>query len=84
VEHNKNTRSSERDFKMRVVATSAAIMALIAPLTALAAEAIAYRYDARGRLVKVLRTGSVNGTVVTDYTHDTANSRSRVKTTGAL
>lgn len=48
-----------------------------------AAETITYTYDARGRLVKVERTGTVNNGEKTEYEHDKANNRKRVKTTGA-
>ena len=48
-----------------------------------AAETQKYTYDAKGRLVKVQRTGTVNNGVTTDYTHDKANNRTKVKTTGS-
>ncbi len=51
--------------------------------SAIAAEAQKYRYDAKGRLVKVERTGTVNSGVTSEYTHDKANNRIRVKTTGS-
>lgn len=50
---------------------------------AMAAETIAYRYDAKGRLIRVTRTGSVNNGVVTAYMHDRANNRIRVNKTGS-
>ncbi len=52
---------------------------------AAASETVTYTYDARGRLVKVVRSGSAqqNATVTTDYEHDRANNRKRVKTTGS-
>lgn len=48
-----------------------------------AAETVTYSYDAKGRLVKVVRTGSVNNGVTSDYTHDKADNRTRVKVTGS-
>lgn len=48
-----------------------------------ATETITYTYDARGRLVKVERAGTVNNNVKTEYEHDKADNRKRVKTTGA-
>jgi YD repeat-containing protein len=48
-----------------------------------AAETITYTYDAQGRLVKVVHTGTVNNNVVTDYTHDKAGNRKRVVVTGS-
>jgi hypothetical protein len=50
---------------------------------AFAAETVTYKYDAKGRLVKVTRSGSVNNGVTTDYTHDKADNRKRVVTTGS-
>ena len=34
-----------------------------------AAETVTYTYDAKGRLVKVVRTGTVNNNVETVYTY---------------
>ncbi|WP_114952232.1 RHS repeat domain-containing protein [Sphingosinicella terrae] len=50
---------------------------------ALAEEIITYRYDARGRLVKVERAGDVNAGVNTSYTYDKADNRTNKTTTGA-
>ena len=49
----------------------------------LTTETVTYTYDARGRLIKVTHTGTVNNNVQTDYTHDKASNRKKVKTTGA-
>lgn len=47
----------------------------------LAAETITYSYDARGRLVQVARSGTVNNGVVTSYQFDRADNRvSKTKT----
>ena len=46
-------------------------------------ETIRYIYDAKGRLVRVERTGTVNNGVNTDYEHDRANNRHRVHVTGS-
>lgn len=48
-----------------------------------AAETQKYTYDAKGRLVKVERTGTVNNNVKTEYEYDKANNRDRVKITGS-
>lgn len=48
------------------------------PYTAHAAETITYTYDAKGRLVKVVRSGPTNNQ--TEYGHDKADNRVRVKT----
>lgn len=53
------------------------------PIAAHATETITYTYDAKGRLVKVERSGTVNDNVKTEYQHDDADNRTRVKTTGA-
>ena len=50
---------------------------------AYAAETITYTYDAKGRLVKVVRTGTVNNNVTYDYVHDKANNRKNVKVTNS-
>jgi YD repeat-containing protein len=54
--------------------------AALAGTAALAAETIAYGYDARGRLVKVERTGSVNGNASTNYAYDKADNRTQRET----
>ena len=48
-----------------------------------AGETITYTYDAKGRLVKVVHTGTVNSNVQTTYIHDKADNRTNVKTTGS-
>jgi YD repeat-containing protein len=45
-----------------------------------AAETITYTYDARGRLIKVVHTGSVNHNVETNYSYDKADNRTNVTT----
>ena len=50
---------------------------------ATAAETVTYTYDAKGRLVKVVRTGTVNNNVTVEYTHDKADNRTRLKTTNS-
>ncbi|MDP8995055.1 MAG: hypothetical protein M3N07_08780 [Pseudomonadota bacterium] len=47
---------------------------------ALAHEIVEYSYDARGRLVKVVRSGTVNNGVTTAYEHDKADNRTRRET----
>jgi len=60
-----------------------ALAAVIAASPASAAETITYTYDARGRLVKVERTGTVNNGVTTDYVIDKADNRTTKTTTGS-
>ena len=51
--------------------------------TAHAGETVTYSYDAKGRLVKLVHAGTVNGNVQTTYTHDTADNRKNTSTTGS-
>jgi YD repeat-containing protein len=55
----------------------AAVMALVA-VEGWAAETITYTYDSRGRLMKVVRTGSVNNNVQSEYKYDKADNRTSV------
>lgn len=52
-------------------------------MAAQAAETVGYSYDARGRLVQVARTGTVNNGVTTTYAYDKADNRSSKTTTGS-
>ena len=40
-------------------------------------------YDAKGRLIRIVRTGTVNNNVTTEYTHDKANNRKTKVTTNS-
>jgi hypothetical protein len=60
-----------------------AILSASAAVPVFAAETIAYSYDAKGRLIKTVRTGTVNNGVQTTYAHDKANNRKTKKITGA-
>lgn len=51
--------------------------------TAHAGETITYSYDAKGRLVKVVRTTGTNPAVTTTYTHDKADNRRNTTTSGS-
>ncbi|WP_343521457.1 hypothetical protein [Sphingomonas sp.] len=71
---------------MKNVRTGAAIA--IAALTGLAAAALAsetvtYSYDARGRLVAVKHSGTVNNNVQANYSYDKADNRTNKTVTGA-
>ena len=59
------------------------VLALLLATAADAPETITYTYDARGRLVKVQRTGTVNNGVTTDYVIDKADNRTNKTTTGS-
>ena len=58
------------------------VAALYAAGPARAAETVTYSYDAKGRLIRVVKSGSVNNGVNTEYNHDKADNRTRVRTTG--
>ena len=48
-----------------------------------AAETITYTYDARGRVIAVVRTGTVNNGVNRTYIVDKADNRTNKTTTGS-
>jgi hypothetical protein len=50
----------------------------VAAAAAYASETITYVYDARGRLVRVERKGSVNNNVTANYSYDKADNRTNV------
>lgn len=66
---------------MRKVGLLLTLIAIASP--ALATETITYRYDARGRLIKDERTGTVNNNVKTDYVLDKADNRVSKTITGS-
>lgn len=55
-----------------------AVAALAVAAAAAARETITYSYDSRGRLVKIVRTGTVNNNVQAEYKHDRADNRANV------
>lgn len=57
--------------------------AMLIASAAHANETITYTYDAKGRLVKVERSGTANNGVNATYTLDKANNRKNVKVTGS-
>jgi len=59
--------------KVVLVLMSAAVAA-----AAIASETISYSYDSRGRLVKVVRAGTVNNNVSSSYSYDKADNRTNV------
>lgn len=60
---------------MRCSQIVAAGLLLAAATAAQAAQTITYSYDAKGRLVKVVRSGGSNPARTTDYAHDRADNR---------
>ncbi len=71
----------EREITMRWMAVVGAVLVTSSP--AAAAETQTNSYDARGRLKKVERSGSVNNGVKVEYTHDKAENRVVVIITGS-
>jgi YD repeat-containing protein len=69
--------------RLLAASTAAFITGLIAASGAAATETITYTYDAQGRLVKVVRSGTVNNGETVDYQHDDADNRTQKQTTGA-
>ena len=62
----------------------AVIGALIAAAgIASASETITYTYDAKGRLVLVRHSGTVNNNVTANYSFDAADNRRTLNVTGA-
>lgn len=60
------------------IAVAALAIAGFAGAAAWASETITYSYDARGRLVKVERAGSVNNGVNAEYKYDKGDNRTNV------
>lgn len=68
--------------KAKLALISFAIIGAI-PALAFAGETVNYTYDAKGRLVKVERSGTVNNGVTSNYSHDKADNRTNVTVTGS-
>jgi hypothetical protein len=60
----------------RVAAAVLAVAGLAA--ASWASETITYTYDARGRLVKVERSGTINNGVKAEYNYDKGDNRTNV------
>jgi YD repeat-containing protein len=63
---------------MRTIPLIGAVLGVVLGKSVGAAETITYTYDAKGRLVTVVRSGTVNNGVTTTYSHDKANNRTAV------
>jgi coenzyme F420-reducing hydrogenase delta subunit len=57
------------------------IAALTAAAAATASETITYTYDARGRLIQVKHSGTINNNVTANYQYDKADNRTNVNVT---
>ena len=64
----------------RIVCAGIAV-GLLGATAAVATETITYTYDARGRLIKVVHTGTVNNNNQACYQYDKADNRTNVTTT---
>jgi hypothetical protein len=60
------------------IAAFALAVAGLAGAAAWASETITYTYDARGRLIKVERSGTVNNGVRAEYKYDKGDNRTNV------
>lgn len=65
------------------VCAASIVLAAMASGMAGASETTNYTYDAKGRLVQVARSGTINNNVVTNYSFDKADNRVNVNVTGA-
>jgi YD repeat-containing protein len=63
---------------MRTIPLIGAVLGVVLGKSVGAAETITYTYDAKGRLVTVVRSGTVNNGVTATYSHDKANNRTAV------
>lgn len=69
--------------RLQTIAVVAAMAVLSAAAVAAATETITYTYDAKGRLILVHHSGTVNNNVIANYTLDNAQNRKNLKVTGA-
>lgn len=65
-------------FRARTIVLTALAVGLVGSIAS-AAETVTYTYDARGRLIKVVHTGTVNNNNQVCYKLDKAGNRTRVK-----
>ena len=66
-----------------VLAVAGAAALAAAAGFAMASETISYTYDAKGRLVKVAHSGTINNGVISNYSFDPADNRKTMNVTGA-
>ncbi len=59
------------------------VLSISCPAAAMSAETATYVYDAKGRLVQVIKSGGTNNGTTTTYDHDKADNRVRVVTNGS-
>ena len=68
---------------MRAIVKISAVALVLLSVSADAAETITCTYDARDRVIAVVRTGTVNNNVNRTYTIDKADNRTNKTTTGS-
>lgn len=68
---------------MRAFTRLSLLPLMLLPSAASATETVTFTYDARGRLVQVVRTGTVNNGVTTTYAVDKSDNRTNKTTTGS-
>jgi YD repeat-containing protein len=68
---------------MKPVLLAATAVACLIPAVSHAGETLTFSYDAKGRLVRVVHSGTINGGVQTTYSHDKADNRKNTTTTGS-
>lgn len=64
------------------VCAASLVLAAIGPAMAGGSETTNYSYDAKGRLVKVEHSGSINNNVVANYSFDKSDNRVNVTVSG--
>lgn len=62
---------------------SALVLTIVVSDPVIAAEKQKVTYDARGRVIKVERTGTINNGVTSEYQYDKVTNRTRYKVTGS-
>ncbi|WP_157082069.1 hypothetical protein [Sphingomonas pruni] len=65
------------------VCAGSSVLAIVASGMASASETVNYTYDAKGRLIQVAHSGTVNNNVVANYSFDKADNRVNVNVAGA-
>lgn len=68
--------------KTMAVVAGVSILAAAAGIVG-ASETVSYTYDAKGRLVQVAHSGTINNNVIANYTFDDADNRKTMNVTGA-
>ena len=68
---------------MRLVSLILSVAASAAAFPALSAETITYSYDAKGRVVTVVHTGTANNNLNYAYTYDAVSNRKELKVTNS-